>query len=583
VTLKAVNVPDLGGADEVEVIEINVAVGDRIAIDDPLMALESDKASMDMPASAAGVVKAIHVRVGDKVSTGVHAFDVETEDAAAEPASATTESPQPSNQAPNESSANQSAAATPAETPVETAPQDAAGSQRMDIIVPDLGGADSVEVVEVLIASGDTVAEGDGIAVLEGDKASMDLPAMASGVIDELTIAVGQQVKTGDRIGSMTVAGAVKAVPAAAVTKSEPAISGAPSSAPAAPESSASPAEMTPPTAPQSLRPDDGIAGITRVHEQGQKRAGPQSQKTNPRADIYAGPAVRGLARDFGVELSLIQGSGPRGRIVKEDVQNFVKARLNNTSAAPAAGSGVPPVPEVDFSQFGEVEEVALNGIQKATVTSMSRSWLNVPHVTQFDYADVTELEAFRKTLKPEMDARKNKLTPLPFLLLAVARALRENPRFNSSIHPDGTRIFLKKYCNIGIAVDTPNGLMVPVIRDVDQKSVWDLAEESRELAAKARDRKLKPAEMQGGCFTISSLGNIGGEGFTPIVNAPEVAILGVSKLDVRPVWDGSSFQPRQTLPLSLSYDHKVINGADAGRFMTYLCGVLADIRRLLL
>lgn len=563
---EAVNVPDLGGADEVEIIEIAVAVGDHIEVDQALMTLESDKASMDLPSPVAGVVKAIHAKVGDKVSTGVHVLDVEVSGAAAEPAA---EAPAP--------------AAEPAPEPApepaaEQAPAAESASSTVDIIIPDLGGADSVEVVEVLVAVGDTVAEGDGIAVLEGDKASMDLPAASAGVIASLDISTGQQVKTGDRIGSMTVSGAAPA-PAA----SEPAAAPAPAQAPQQPAAAEPEAPAPVQSAPADLKSDDGMAGITRALERGQRLAVGYAPKPNPRAEVYAGPAVRGLARDFGVELSEVSGSGPRGRIVKEDVQAYVKARLSAPPPAANVGSGVPPIPEVDFSQFGEIEEVELNNIQKATVNAMSRSWLNVPHVTQFDYADVTDLEDFRATLKGEMEKRGNKLTPLPFLLVAAARALRENPRFNSSIHPDGKRIFLKKYCNIGMAVDTPNGLVVPVIRDVDQKSVWELAEEARELAAKARDRKLKPAEMQGGCFTISSLGNIGGEGFTPIVNAPEVAILGVSKMAVRPVWNGKAFQPRKTLPLSLSYDHKVINGADAGKFLTYLCEVLADIRKLLL
>ena len=295
-------------------------------------------------------------------------------------------------------------------------------------------------------------------------------------------------------------------------------------------------------------------------------------------APVYAGPAVRQLAREMGITLGEVSGSGPKGRILREDLRAYVKTRL----AAPPSAA-LPTLPDVDFAAFGPIETVALSNIQKATVTNMSRSWLNVPHVTQFDYADVTELEAFRDSLKPEMAQRGNKLTPLPFLLLAVARALREHPRFNAALAPDGVNLVLKKYCHVGIAVDTPQGLVVPVIRDVDRKTVWELAAEARELADKARNRKLKLAEMQGACFTISSLGNIGGEGFTPIVNAPEVAILGVSKLAVRPVWNGQEFLPRKTLPLSLSYDHRVINGADAGNFLTYLVAVLGDLRRLLL
>lgn len=570
-TLEAVTVPDLGGADEVEVIEIAVAVGDRVEVDQTLVTLESDKASMDMPAPLAGVVKAIKVVVGDRVSTGHHVFDIEIETGeVVATAESTSESITP--EAP--SSEVSPAPATIAEMP------DPVSAVR-DIVVPDLGGADQVEVVEVNVSAGDTVEEGDGLMVLEGDKASMDLPAPAAGVIVSLAVSAGQSVASGDVIGRMSV---VKAE-SDAVEVATP--SPSPSPASAAPMAAVAAAPVAPPTqaTTPSLTEGDGLGGLTASLERSQKLVNKPAALPNPAADIYAGPAVRNLARDFGVNLSDVTGSGPKGRILKEDVQTFVKSRLSQPvmSAQPAGGGGIPPVPEVDFSAFGPVEEVKLNSIQKATVTAMSRSWLNAPRVTQFDFADVSELEAFRASLKAEMEQRGNKLTPLPFLLLAVARALREHPKFKASLHPEGDRIVMKHYCHIGVAVDTPQGLVVPVIRDVDQKTVWELAAEARELAGKARDRKLRAVDMQGGCFTISSLGNIGGEGFTPIVNAPEVAILGVSKMAVRPVWDGSVFQPRQTLPLSLSYDHKVINGADAGAFMTYLVGVLADIRRLLL
>ena len=301
-------------------------------------------------------------------------------------------------------------------------------------------------------------------------------------------------------------------------------------------------------------------------------------------AAIYAGPAVRKLAREFGVELAAVTGSGPKGRILKEDVQNFVKSSLRGgTATAVPAGTGIPPIPRVDFAAFGEVDVQPLSRVDKLTAANMQRSWLNVPHVTQFDDVDITALEAFRAEMKAEAEKRGVKLTPLPFLLKACAAALKANPKLNSSLQGDGEHIVYKQYVHIGVAVDTPAGLMVPVVRDVDRKNLFELAAETAELAQKAKDRKLKPVDMQGGCFSISSLGGIGGTGFTPIVNAPEVAILGVSKLAVKPVWDGSDFAPRKMLPLALSYDHRVVNGADAGRFMTELASLLADIRRLLL
>jgi len=436
------------------------------------------------------------------------------------------------------------------------------------MVLPDLGSGDSVEVIEVAVAPGDAVGEGMPLLVVEGDKASMEIPAPADGTVLRIEVKVGDRLRSGARFGTLGLASAP--------------------TAPAAPPASEAVAEVPPSAQPGAAAAaeaggGDAIEGITRVLEKEQRfaDAGARGREPGPGARIYAGPAVRTLARELGVPLAEVGGSGPKHRILKEDVQSFVRSRLGRP--APAEGAGLPSVPEVDFAAYGQVETTALNAIQKATVTNMRRSWLNVPHVTQFDHADVTELEAFRASLKPEMERRDNKLTPLPFLLMAVARALREHPRFNASLHPDGVSLVMKKYVHIGIAVDTPQGLVVPVIRDVVQKSLWELAAEARELARRARERKLRIKDMEGGCFTISSLGNIGGEGFTPIVNAPEVAILGVSRLAVRPVWDGKEFVPRKTLPLSLSYDHRVINGADAGQFLTYLVGLLADIRRLLL
>jgi pyruvate dehydrogenase E2 component (dihydrolipoamide acetyltransferase) len=407
----------------------------------------------------------------------------------------------------------------------------------------------------------------------------MDLPAPASGEIVELTIKVGDPIRSGDRIGLMKRRGAApqpESKPAAGRT-AVPVESGEPAGASTRDTESVIP----PAEAPADAASGDIAAGISQLEKRQQARPETPALWAG-RGEIYAGPAVRVLAKELGVDLGAVSGSGPKGRIVKEDVQQHVKTRLA-APAGSAGGGAIPPIPEVDFAAFGEIELQPMSGIQKATVTNMSRAWLNVPHVTQFDDADVTDLESFRAGLKPEMERRGVKLTPLPFLLKAAAIALREHPRFNSSLHADGEHVVMKKYFHVGIAVDTPRGLMVPVIRDVLDKTLWDLAAEARDLAGKARDRKLKPADMQGGCFTISSLGPIGGSGFTPIVNAPEVAILGVSRLAVKPVWTGEAFEPRKMLPLGLSYDHRQINGADAGAFMTFLCQLLGDIRRFVL
>jgi pyruvate dehydrogenase E2 component (dihydrolipoamide acetyltransferase) len=419
------------------------------------------------------------------------------------------------------------------------------------INVPDFGGGEA-EVIEVCIAAGDDITEGDSLIVLETDKASMEVPSPKSGKVVSITITEGRQASEGAAILELEVAGSAPAVAAVAA---------APATQPAA--SVAAPAAVTPPSVPVQAQRVSGkdFVGDT----------------------LYAGPAVRKIMREFGVDGLQIKGSGPKGRILKEDVQKFVKEAIANKSSAVTGGSGIPPIPAIDFSKFGDVEIKPLSKIAKVTAANMQRSWLNVPHVTQFDDADITELEDFRAGLKAEAEKRGVRITPLPFILKACANALRANPVFNSSLDATGENLVYKDYVHIGMAVDTPAGLMVPVIRDVDKKSIWELAAETAELGQKAKNRKLKPADMQGGCFTISSLGGIGGTGFTPIVNAPEVAILGVSKLAVKPVWDGKEFVPRKMLPLALSYDHRVVNGADAGRFFTYLASLLADIRRLAL
>jgi pyruvate dehydrogenase E2 component (dihydrolipoamide acetyltransferase) len=523
---KSVPVPDIGGAEGVDVIEICVAVGDEVSEGDSLIVLESDKASMDIPAPYAGKVASISVAEGDKVSEG---------DAILVLASAGGDSAPTVEAAP--------AQETPAVAP--------AAASSLNVEVPDIGGAEGVDVIEICVAVGDEVAEGDSLIVLESDKASMDIPAPKAGKVESIGLKEGDKVSQGDAILVMAVEGA-SPTPAA------------PSPAPAASSPAPSPAPVS-----------KGKRTIEQFPQEIQSAG----------SSVYAGPAARKLARQLGVDLSQVKSSGPRGRVSKDDVKVFVKGVMQNKSAAPAAsgGAGIPAVPAVDFSKFGEIELVKMSKIKKVTAANMTRNWLNVPHVTQFDDIDITELESFRKGMKAEAEKAGVKLTPLPFLLKACAAALKAHPSFNVSMHSDGEHIVQKHYVHIGVAVDTPNGLMVPVIRDVDKKGLYQLAEETVALAKKARDGKLMPNEMQGGCFTISSLGPIGGKGFTPMVNAPEVSILGVSKASIQPVWNGSEFEPRQMLPLCLSYDHRAINGADAGRFFTYLGSVIGDIRKLLL
>ncbi len=537
--VEQVMVPDLSGAEDVDVIEVLVKVGDTIAEGDSLIALETDKASMEVPAPKGGVVKAVHISEGGKVNEGDLLLDLEV--AGAAPAAAPVAAAPASESAP---------VAAPAAAPVSGGIE--------NVLIPDLSGATDVDVIEVLVKDGDTIAEGDSLIALETDKASMEVPAPKGGVVKSMKIKEGDKVNEGDLLLELEVVGAAPAAaPSTALAVAAPA-----AAAPAAPAPAAAPAKAAPSTDLVALE-----------------------QKNR---SVHAGPAVRAIAREFGVDLTLVSGSGRKGRIVKDDVQAYVKGALKKLAEAPAGGavtggSGIPAIPAVDFSKFGEIEKVKLSKIDKITRDNMSRCWLNIPHVTQFDDADITELEAFRKEMKDEAAKQGVKLTPLPFLIKAAAVCLSRHQKFNASLDADGEHIVYKKYVNIGIAVDTPNGLMVPVIKDADKKSIYELSNETIELAGKAKDRKLKPNEMQGACFTISSLGGIGGTGFTPIVNAPEVAILGVSKADIKPRWNGKEFEPRLMLPLCLSYDHRAINGGDAGRFLTEMNGLLSDVRRLLL
>nr|WP_288500779.1 dihydrolipoyllysine-residue acetyltransferase [uncultured Pseudomonas sp.] len=538
-----VKVPDIGSSAKASIIEVAVKPGDTIEVDQSLITLESDKASMEIPSPAAGVVESVSVKVGDEVGTGDLILVLKGAGGAQKQAAS---APAPT------------AAPAQAEAPATAAAEEPAGESTEEVRIPDIG-ADAAGVIEMLVKEGDSVEAEQSLITLESAKASMEIPAPKAGVIESIAIKVGDQAKTGDLILTLKVQGKAAAKPAAAQAPAA-----APEQAKPANVQGSAPAKATPQAAPAAAPSRDG-------------------------SKVHAGPAVRQLAREFGVELSSVPGSGPKGRILKEDVQAYVKSELQKAKSAPAAaagatgGAGIPPIPTVDFSKFGEVEEVPMTRLMQVGAANLHRSWLNVPHVTQFDSADITELEAFRVAQKAVAEKAGVKLTVLPLLLKACAYLLKELPDFNSSLAPSGKAVIRKKYVHIGFAVDTPDGLLVPVIKNVDQKSLLQLAAEAAALAEKARNKKLSADDMQGACFTISSLGHIGGTGFTPIVNAPEVAILGVSKATIQPVWDGKAFQPKLMLPLSLSYDHRVINGAAAARFTKRLGDVLNDIRTMLL
>ncbi|CAI1848970.1 pyruvate dehydrogenase complex dihydrolipoyllysine-residue acetyltransferase [Serratia proteamaculans] len=524
---KDVAVPDIG-ADEVEVTEILVKVGDKVEAEQSLITVEGDKASMEVPAPFAGTVKEIKIATGDKVTTGsmIMVFEV----------------------------AGAASAAAPAAAQAPAAPAAPAASAAKDVAVPDIGG-DEVEVTEVMVKVGDKVAAEQSLITVEGDKASMEVPAPFAGTVKEIKISAGDKVKTGSLIMVFEVEGAAPA--AAPAQKAE--------AAPAAPAASSAPAQQAASAAKGEFAEND--------------------------AYVHATPVIRRLAREFGVNLAKVKGTGRKGRILREDVQTYVKDAVKRAEAAPAAaaaGGGLPgmlPWPKVDFSKFGEIEEVELGRIQKISGANLSRNWVMIPHVTHFDKTDITDLEAFRKQQNEEAAKRKLdvKFTPVVFIMKAVAAALEQMPRFNSSLSEDGQKLTLKKYINVGVAVDTPNGLVVPVFKDVNKKSITELSRELMAISKKARDGKLTAGEMQGGCFTISSLGGIGTTHFAPIVNAPEVAILGVSKSAMEPVWNGKEFVPRLMMPMSLSFDHRVIDGADGARFITIINNMLADIRRMVM
>jgi len=539
--LVEIKVPDIGGFNDVPVIEVFVAPGDTIEKDGALVMLESDKATMEVPSTVGGTVRDIKVKPGDKVSEGVVLLSVETADAAAA-------APQPA------------AAPTPTAAPapvVATAPAQSAPATVTELVVPDIGGFTNVPILSVFVATGDTIAKDAPLVELESEKATMEVPATAGGRIRDVKVRPGDKVSQGDVLAIVEVAGAAPAAPPAATPAPAPARAAVPPPLPVPPPA---------PLAPVALNGNGHANG-----------------NGNGQAVVHASPAIRRFARELGVQLVTVRGSGPNGRITREDVQAFVKRSLVEGLPAPAATSGgglqLLPWPKVDFERFGPVERVPLTRIQKLSGPNLARNWVLIPHVTQHDDADVTDLEAFRVALNAEQ--KDVKVTMLALLIKASVAALKKFPTVNSSL--DGEQLVLKQYYNIGFAADTPNGLVVPVIREADRKGVLEIARETGDLAKKARDGKLGPADMTGATFTISSLGGIGGTYFTPIINAPEVAILGACRSAVRPVWDGKAFAPRTILPLSFSYDHRVIDGASAARFTTYLAGVLADMRRTLL
>ncbi|WP_349604694.1 dihydrolipoyllysine-residue acetyltransferase [Cupriavidus sp. DF5525] len=549
-----IKVPDIGDYDAVPVIEVHVKPGDSIDAEDALVTLESDKATMDVPSPQAGVVQDVRIKVGDNVSEGsVLVMLQPAGQAAAAPA------PAPAAAAP----APAPAAAAPAPAPAAAAPAaaPAGGGGTIEVKVPDIGDYDAVPVIEVHVKPGDTISAEDAVVTLESDKATMDVPSPQGGVVKEVKVKVGDNVSEGTLLLILEGAAAAGA-PAAAAAAPAPAAASAPAPAPAA---AAAPA---PAAAPVAAPAQAGVTGKA----------------------AHASPSVRKFARELGVDVSRVPGTGPKGRITQEDVQQYVKGVMSGQAAAPAQAAaagggggelGLLPWPKVDFTRFGEVESKALSRIKKISGANLHRNWVMIPHVTNHDEADITDLEAFRVQLNKENEKAGIKVTMLAFMIKATVAALKKFPNFNASL--DGDNLVLKKYFNIGFAADTPNGLVVPVIKDADKKGVFEISQEMGELAKLARDGKLKPDQMQGGCFSISSLGGIGGTYFTPIINAPEVAIMGVCKSFQKPVWDGKQFTPRLTLPLSLSWDHRVIDGAEAARFNTYFAQLLADFRRILL
>jgi len=547
VVLEVIVVPDLGGVDRVEVIELSLKSGQSLGVDDALVVLESDKASMDVPSPVSGVLQRYLVAEGDSVAVGDALAEVDVASAMASD---------------NGSDEPPSAPTKLLDQPIETV----ASTDQSTVIerllrVPDTGGDSALEVIEIVVAVGDAIAEGETLVVLESDKATIDVPASESGSILEILVAQADKVTSGTALVRIATNAEVSAVDVAVAI---------PAPSPAENQSLAG-AKAAVPVAIGTVAATPLLPSATAC-----------TAVINGTNEVYAGPAVRLLARELGVDLTLVTGSGARGRISRDDLNEFVKQRMEQASNPSQSISSVGWKME-DFAEFGALESHKMSNIQRLTASAMHASWQAVPRVTQFDEADITELDTFRKSLGEEGQRRAVKISPVAFIVKAVVLALQTYPVFNRSLIDDGSSYVQKHYCHIGLAVDTPRGLLVPVIRDVDQKGLWQLAGEITELAGKAKEGKLTPAEMRGGCFTVSSLGALGGLGFTPIVNTPEVGILGVAKAQIKPHWDGTAFQPRLFMPLSLSYDHRLINGADGGRFMQHLVTLLSDIRHLAL
>ncbi|MCY4130833.1 MAG: 2-oxo acid dehydrogenase subunit E2 [Gammaproteobacteria bacterium] len=541
-------IPDVGEAQDVEVIEICVEIGQQVEIDDALLVIESDKASMEVPSPKAGKVKSIDVKLGDIIDTGDLVAVLEVEASEAEAAETT-----PPIDATDAVEAGVAERTTDEDESITQSTTADGHDERFEIRLPELGDVEDVEVIEVLVEVGEPVSSDQALIVLESDKATMEIPSTVEGVLESLEVAVG------DKVTDHTLVAVIK------VTTAHP-----------------EPAAIKQDTVATSTAPEATVDTNASTRVEVDQLPIRDEQAPDRASSVYAGPAVRRLARELGVDLSVVEGSGVRGRIVKDDVKLFVKTEMLKPALADTS-TGIPDVEYPDFSRFGETEEVPLTRMQSRGAENLVRSWLNVVHVTQHDEADVTELEEFRVELNDQGQLGEQRLTALPFILKACASTLREHPRFNASISPTLKTLILKKYIHIGVAVDTPDGLIVPVIRDVLDKGLRDIAAELEALSSAAREKKLKPDQISGASFTVSSLGRIGGTGFTPIINAPEVAILGVARLATKPVWDGTSFEPRKILPLSLSYDHRAINGAEGGRFMESLVEKLGDVRRLIL
>jgi len=524
--LEEIKVPNIGDFSSVEIIEISVKVGDTVEVEDTLITLETEKAAMEVPSPLAGTIKALTVSEGDKVSEGDIILTLEINDDL---------SP----------SQPEIAAVTEVADEAKEPPKAAAPQAKIveDIIIPDLGTDDQVEVIEVSVSVGDTIEEDDALITLESEKASMEVPATKAGKVLEVYLKVGDKVATGDAVLQIETQALSTKSPVQPVKENT-----------AQPVKTSKANDTPKPITPAST----GLA--------------------------HAGPATRRLANQLGVDLTKVSGSGRKGRVLTTDIHQYVKS-IMQSGGAPQASTGlsIEPMPEVDFSKWGDIKVEPVKRIKKFTAKNLHRNWVNIPHVTNFDEADITDMENFRQKNKAQAEKKGAKLTPLVFIMKALVSGLKEFPSFNSSLSNDGQELILKQYFHIGVAVDTPDGLVVPVIRDVDKKGIYDLAQELGEVSKKARDGKLTLKEMQGGCISISSLGGIGGTNFTPIVNAPEVAILGVSRSTMKPVYNGESFEPRLVLPLARSYDHRVIGGVEAARVLAHMRAKLSDIRKLLL